>query len=213
MKQGVVVFIEGETELELYQKLIRHLHGCTTNGRFKIDTLEIRNLKGIGNYKNRARRVFLKEICVKHPNTAFTIVLCYDTDVFEFASKPPINWSEVEKDLIQIGAKKVVHVKAKRSIEDWLLLDTQGIVKYLKLTNAVTICNGNGLKTIQSLFKKAGKVYVKGSSVKGFVDALNVSIIMASVCTELKGMCRALGIKCTSTTNLCTSTTNKRKKS
>ena len=46
----------------------------------------------------------------------FTIVLCSDTDVFDFAPKPPIKWDEVKKDLANSGAAKVIHVQAKRSI-------------------------------------------------------------------------------------------------
>lgn len=43
------------------------------------------------------------------------VVLCYDTDVFEFGVHPPINRSKLEKDLIDKGASKVIHIKAKKA--------------------------------------------------------------------------------------------------
>ena len=45
-------------------------------------------LGGVGGFKSIALRKFVKEIKSKYEdNCEFTIVLCSDTDVFEFASK------------------------------------------------------------------------------------------------------------------------------
>ena len=44
-------------------------------------------------FKNIALRKFTKEIKPKYGDDwEFTIVLCSDTDVFDFAPKPPIKW-------------------------------------------------------------------------------------------------------------------------
>ena len=196
MSKGIVIFIEGDTEAEFYRKLLDELHSIAPDQRFQVDKLIIRNLKGIGNYKSRVKRVFEKEIMAKNSSMSFTVVLCYDTDVFDYSANPPVVWSEVEQELKKLGAVKIIHIKAKRTIEDWFLFDKVGILQYLGLPVDTHVPQTGGGNTLKSLFKKAGRVYVKGSSSKGFIDSLDIKFIMGSVCYELKSMCKALGIKC-----------------
>lgn len=196
MSRGIVIFIEGETEEEFYSRIINQLHSFAPERRFKVDKLLVRNLKGIGNYKNRAKRVFEKDIISRNPDVSFTVILCYDTDAFELSSKPPVVWSEVEQELKVSGAKKVIHIKAKRSIEDWFLLDIKGMLQYLRLKRTENIPKTGGAETVKALFKRAGKVYIKGSATKGFVEALDIKVIMAVICHDLKRLCKELGIKC-----------------
>jgi hypothetical protein len=196
MSKGVVIFIEGGTETEFYTSLINQLHLFAPEQRFVVDKLIIRNLKGIGNYKNRAKRVFEKEVISRNPGVNFAVVLCYDTDVFDLSPKPPVVWSEVEQQLKASGAEKIIHVKARRSIEDWFLFDVKWILQYLRLPEASNIPKTGGADTIKALFKKAGKVYIKGSATKGFVEALDIKTIMGLICHELKKLCKELGVKC-----------------
>mgnify|MGYP000989371681 CR=1 FL=1 len=139
MNKGIAIFIEGETEIEFYKKLLKNIRPLCDDRKFNVSKVVTRNLKGIGNYKNRAYRVFTKDIVPK-------IFLCYDTDVFEFSQKPPVKWKDVEKLLLDNGAKKVIHIKAKKSIEDWFLKDFSGLCKYLRLPNSTTISGSNGVK-------------------------------------------------------------------
>ncbi len=90
------------------------------------------NVRGVGGFKNDSIMKF-KRLMEKNPNREFIVALCYDTDVFEFASVPPINWDKVQKKMEQIGASKVIQIKAKRSIEDWLLYDVNGICRWLRI--------------------------------------------------------------------------------
>ena len=104
-----------------------------------------------------------KEIKPKYGDDCeFTIVLCSDTDVFDFAPKPPIKWDEVKKDLANSGAAKVIHVQAKRSIEDWFLYDIEGILGFLRLGKNTKVSGKNGYDKLQRLYKQANKVYYKG---------------------------------------------------
>ncbi len=196
MSRGVVIFIEGDTEAEFYSKIINYLHSIAPLQRFKVDRLIIRNLKGIGNYKNRVKRVYENEITGRNPGVNFTVVLCYDTDVFDLSSKPPVVWPEVERELKASGVKTIIHIKAKRSIEDWFLLDIRGVLQFLKLPENTGIPKTVGSETLKVLFKKAGKVYIKGSATKGFVDALDIKAIIEMICQEIKKLCKELGIKC-----------------
>ncbi|MCW2277572.1 hypothetical protein [Heliophilum fasciatum] len=188
--------------MEFYAKLRDQIRSYIPQQRFKVDTLILKNLKGIGNYKTTIKRIF-QEIIRQNPGVSFTVFLCYDTDVFEYSTKPIVNWSEVEKDLKAWGAKKIFHIKAKRSIEDWFLLDEGGILHYLNLSKGTKVSKNGGTKTIETLFKKGGKVYIKGST-RGFVDSLDIKLIMNNICPELKNLCKDLGVKCNDNNRKCT---------
>ena len=66
---------------------------------------------------------------MKYKDYEKIVFLCYDTDVFEFTQKPSINWKEVENKLHELGVSKIYHLSADKCIEDWFLLDLQGILK------------------------------------------------------------------------------------
>jgi hypothetical protein len=197
MNKGIVIFIEGETEVEFYKKLLQSIRPLCNDKKFNLSKIVIRNLKGIGNYKNRAYRVFSKDIVPKNPDVLFNVFFCYDTDVFEFSQKPPVKWREVEKILIENGAAKVIHIKAKKSIEDWFLIDHKGICKYLGLSVSKASSSGvNGVKKMENLFKKANKVYIKGGKTTDFLDSLDIKKIMGKICCEIKPLCKELGANC-----------------
>ncbi len=79
----VVVFVEGDTEVDFYKKLINHLRSLC-GGRLSCE-VKIHNLKGVGNYQSTAKRIFEKKIKQDYPaNTyEYKVFLSYDTDVFE----------------------------------------------------------------------------------------------------------------------------------
>lgn len=196
-RKGLVLFVEGETEVEFYGALLQHLKKQCSNKKYPFDNvLSPKNTKGIGGFKDRVVRKFEKQVLRTYTNTKFTVVLAYDTDVFEFADKPPVDWEEVEQALKEAGAAEVIHFPAKRTIEDWFLLDEDGIKKYLHLPNSTQFKGGTGLKRIENAFKKANKVYVKGTKVKGFVDALNIGLIASKLCENIQPLCEVLLTGC-----------------
>lgn len=196
-RKGLVVFVEGETEVEFYEAILLRLKDQCPGKRYPFDNvLPPKNLRGIGSFKERAVRIFEKQILRTYTGTKFTVVLAYDTDVFEFADKPPVNWKEVERSLKQAGADQIIHLPAKRTIEDWFWLDEQGVRSYLRLSNDTSIKGSTGLKKLEAAFKKANKVYVKGSKAKGFVNSLDIGMIISKLCNDLQPLCQALRIEC-----------------
>ena len=196
-KKGLVVFVEGDTDVEFYQALLLFLKERSPSGRYPFDVvLPPKNMRGIGSFKERAVRKFEKQVLRDNKGTRFTVVLAYDTDVFEFADKPPINWKEVENALKKAGAEQVIHLRARRSIEDWFLLDEAGVKRYLHISPTVCLKGATGLKRLESAFKKANRVYVKGNKVKGFVGALDIKLIAGNLCEELSPLCSVLRITC-----------------
>jgi len=194
----VVIFVEGATEISFYKKFVSHIH--EKNGGSLSAKIIYKNLKGIGNYKIQARNHLLKHIIPNHPKERITVLLCHDTDVFEGAAVPPVDWKKIRDELIKISeVNKVDFIKAKKSIEDWFLYDEVGILKFLRLPPETKV-NGRGFARIKELFKKANKLYVKGGrhEAERFMDALNIGLIASIICEDIKPLCKALGMNCIS---------------
>lgn len=100
MSKCLVLFVEGDTEVEFYKQVVANVRKIHPMGRFDTN-IEYRNVKGVGGFKSIALRKFVKEIKPKYADDCeFTVVLCSDTDVFEFSSKPPIKWNDVKRELV-----------------------------------------------------------------------------------------------------------------
>lgn len=195
MNRCLVLFVEGDTEMEFYKRVIANARQKRIGSTFDI-SIECKNVKGVGGFKNIALRKFIKEIRPKYDKGCeFTVALCRDTDVFELSSKPPVIWEEVEKEFIENGVQHVIHIKAQRSIEDWFLLDAEGIISFLRLPKKTKISGSNGYEKLKKLFKQANKIYYKGMKSNGLVEHLNVEKIAQSVSNELYPLYNELGIK------------------
>ena len=194
MSKCLVLLVEGDTEVEFYKQVIANARKLHPAGKF--DTyIEYRSVGGVGGFKNIALRKFIKQVKTKYDNDCeFTVVLCSDTDVFEFASKPPIKWNEVKKELEANGAKKVIHVQAKRSIEDWFLYDLEGILKFLRLAKNTKVSGKNGYDKLQRLYKQANKIYYKGIKSNGMIAHLDIDKIADEVKDQLNPLYKMLGV-------------------
>lgn len=194
MNKCLILFVEGDTEVEFYKQVVANARKLHPAGRFDTN-IEYRNVGGAGGFKSIALRKFVKEIKPQYEdNCKFTIVLCSDTDVFEFASKPPIKWNEVKRELMNNGALKIIHVQAKRSIEDWFLYDTEGILGFLRLGKNTRVSGKNGYDKLQRLYKQANKVYYKGIQSNGMIERLDIEKIADAVKDQLNPLYKALGV-------------------
>ncbi len=189
----IILFVEGYTEVDFYKALIADIR--TLHSEEFCCNIEYINMKGVGNYKNDALRK-LDEIKRKHPDSDIYAFLCYDTDVFKFSRKPPVDMKTVKKKLVENGVKKVEFIEANKSIEDWFLYDFDGVKRYLRLSAKTPKENGTGQEVIKKLFKKAKRVYVKGDKLDGFIDKLDIPLIRVQVCSNLKPLCNCLGLDC-----------------
>lgn len=55
--------------------------------------------------------------------------------------------------------------------------DIAGLSRYLKLNEVPKLSGDNAFNKIQTLFKRANKVYLKGISIKGFVGEMDFTPI------------------------------------
>ncbi len=179
----IVIFVEGQTDEVFYKKICQHLR---KSRKTKSKKLFVKNLKGIGNFEKKACAKIKNEINPKFPNSDLIVFCAYDTDVFNipFQQKPPVNWVKLEEKLICEGVSKVFHIKAKEMIEDWFLIDVDGICKSLKIKPFKPSGN-NGYYKIKNLFKRANKVYQKGYNINKFVDNLDYDKILKNIKDEI----------------------------
>lgn len=194
MTKCLVFFVEGDTEVEFYKQVVANARKLHPVGRFDTN-IEYRNVRGVGGFKSIALRKFIKEIKPKYgDNCEYTVVLCSDTDVFDFAPKPPIRWNEVKKELADNGASIIIHVQAKRSIEDWFLNDIEGILGFLRLSKSTKVSGKNGYDKLQRLYKQANKVYYKGIQSNGMIGHLDIEKIVNAAKDQLNPLYQALGV-------------------
>ena len=195
LNKCLVLFVEGQTEVEFYKALIKYIRECHVDKKLEHKVI-YRSIDGIGGYKKEVNRIFLKEVLPKVEGYQIIVALCYDTDVFGYVQRPKINWKEVEKLLKNDGAHKVLHIKAEKSIEDWFLIDKEGIRRFLKLSSDIEPQGSNGYEKLKYLFKKANKIYAKkGREVNGLVQALDIGLISRGVTKGLDLLYKELGVR------------------
>ena len=190
VKTVVVIFVEGETDKEFYQKLVKHIRE-KRGGRLHCK-VKYKNMKGVGNYKKNIANYLEQEVRAKYPNATAKAALCYDSDAFQTGKKPPVDWNAVNRNLQVIGIKKIVHVKAVKSIEDWFLYDPEGFREHLELSETIKIKQQGGLKEIKRLFLRAGETYIKGEKCKDLIKNLNLDVILPKINREIEGLLELL---------------------
>ena len=188
----IVLFVEGETDFEFYKKLIEYLKSKYASQNIQINNHKIYNVKGIGNYASKVPGKFKNEIVPKYGFFRLIVFCSYDNDVFKFSPKPPVDWDEVKRRLLDSGAEEVYFIVAKDMIEDWFLFDVNGLCTFLKIKVPKKIKGKNGYEKMNFLFKKANKIYEKGTYTYKFIASLDIDKIYTSIKTEIQDFEREL---------------------
>ena len=68
MCKCLVLFVEGDTEVEFYKQVVANARKLHPAGRFDTN-IEYRNVRGVGGFKSIALRKFTKEIKPKYGMT------------------------------------------------------------------------------------------------------------------------------------------------
>lgn len=192
----VVIFVEGDTDDVLFKLLVAYYRKVSTT---PIHSCEIVNMKGVSRYASSKLVGKLDaEIIPKTERKGMKVygVCCsYDTDVFEGDEAPVVDWKKVRKSIMKLNIEEFCTVEVKSEIEDWLLDDLEGICKFLKLKeNPKTLKGSNGYAKLLGLFKRCGKVYVKGESVIDFTDFISIAKIRNKRKSALSELERILNV-------------------
>lgn len=198
MDTHVLIFVEGDTDYEFYRSLLAVLRTLLDGKQWSAKSIKTYNIAGIGNYKTDALIQYneVKKNAKKKSGDKFKIIvaLCYDSDVFEYDKKPPVDMKRVAAVLKENGAAKVIHVKAVHSIEDWFLSDTQGIKDYFGEKVKIRNSNKSGYEILKALFKTKNKIYYKGKKVTDLLERLNMLTILENNYDRLRELCSILGV-------------------
>ena len=177
-KRCIIIYTEGETEEEFYDLVLEKIKEEYGADKFNVNKIIKKCLKGICKFDKKLLRKFEHEIFPKYKDYEIVVFLCYDADVFECSAKPPVDCSKLEQKLIELGANKVIHLKAEKCIEDLFLIDLVSICKYLGIDKIDRINGKNGVEKMKKLFSKGNRIYLKGYSCIGFVKALDMNKIL-----------------------------------
>ena len=77
LNKCLVLFVEGQTEVEFYKALIKYIRECHVDKKLEHKVI-YRSIDGIGGYKKEVNRIFLKEVKPKVEGYQITVALCYD---------------------------------------------------------------------------------------------------------------------------------------
>lgn len=194
---NIVFIMEGDADELIMRKLIDYyrqqgwqptqsidyynVHGFPTEKKIK------QKLTGIQQIKSD------KEIC-------FSTVCCeFDMDVLTVNRQfEEPNWKEIEREIkCRFPVEHFCLVKANSSIEDWMLDDTDGLLKALNLPPNTKASGSTGQEKVASLFRKKNIKYdrTKGrENIEKYINALDIEKIRKSRKKELSSLEKALGI-------------------
>lgn len=180
LKPHIVLFVEGDTDKVFFEALLVYYRTTSTT---PINSCEVCDLQGVSRYSTKVMGKLENEILPNVRKKGFVVkaVCCsYDTDVFEFAERPVVDWNKVKRNIKCLGITHFCQIEVKSSIEDWLLADKEGISKFLKLKTIPPISGNSGNQKMMDFFRKAKRVYVKGRSVLEFISFLDLSKIRST---------------------------------
>lgn len=172
----VVIFVEGDTDEVFFNRLLNYYRCQSVT---PVNSCEVQNMKGVGRYAGSKFTGKLSADIIprneRKGRKIYGVCCSFDTDVFEDEETPIVNWNKVRKIIARLGIEEFCTIEVKSAMEDWLLDDIEGVCSFLKLKDCPTSLNGaNGYAKMSGLFKRGGKVYVKGLSIADFIDALNI---------------------------------------
>lgn len=194
-QKNITVFVEGDTDREFFEMLLKYYREQSKQG---INTCKIYNLKGFGRYESKIISKVKNEIkprIEKSGGILHAVCCSYDTDVFEFAEKPPVDWKKVKTQIKGLGIKNFTEIRARMMIEDWFLKDLNGLCTFLKIAPPKSVDGKDGFSKMKNLFRKGNKIYQKGNNCHTFIGNLNVEIIREQVKVELREFEKLLGVK------------------
>ncbi len=171
-------FVEGKTEAVFYRLLTDYL--ASRSQREDLPILKFIDLKGENNFRQKLNAKSLSLYIQKHPANRYSFFFCYDHDLFP--NEPPIDWGKMKTALPSENVE-AHFISPIEQIEDWFFLDSQSLLKYLRLPADFDIAPYKKLHSrgLRKLFWKRHKVYRKGERAEALIKALSFPILIEKI--------------------------------
>ena len=103
-KKCVILYVEGQTEEEFYQKVKAYMRTKLPTAKFNVDKFDIVCTKSINRFKHKLLAKFQNEVMSKYrKKDEVTVVLCYDSDGYEYGTHPIVDKDKLEDELKKSG--------------------------------------------------------------------------------------------------------------
>ena len=171
-KKKALFFVEGETEVEFYNKILSKY--------FLSLPKKIINLHGNSNIYRKILGE-TNEHLRRNENDIVRIYCCIDRE--SRYHNPPLNINELItllKDKFKKNFLSAEQIIATQMIESWFFHDIEGIYKFLSVPKAerkphfFTPVQKLTHIHLSSLFERYGKLYIKGKKCKFFLDNIDL---------------------------------------
>lgn len=196
---GIALIMEGDTEYYFYEHIIRFI--CNNNSinfskipdedglfyRYELSkgtktlVVKIKNAESITQVTTQY--LWFKNFCAsKHAECPWEVFLCYDTDGQSISVFSQSDWDKLKQDITSLpNVKQIVDCAAKNDIEDIMLIDFNGILKYLgiyHLRKTIVLKGRKGKSKMKKLFQEANRTYHEGKRALPLIEALNLKKII-----------------------------------
>ena len=194
-KTVTVIFVEGDADELLIRRLLDYYRakGWRCDGN-----LEIVNTNGFPTEAKMNSKLEQIRTRSKDEVVRFKTVCCeYDSDVFELRFQQRPNWKLLEDHLYEkFSMSAFCRIEARTSIEDWMLDDTEGLLKALGLPINTKPKGKTGQEKVSDLFIKKQIIYnrYKGkTNIQKYIDKLDIAKIREARKMELEEFEMLLG--------------------
>lgn len=163
----------------------RYRHSNVRRMRREINGLANCNSYDAGSLTNMPKTSkWFEEECAKKylKKSLWTVFLCYDTDAYKYEVSPYYegDWKDLQDKIGKV--KEIVDLAAAADIEDVLLMDFEGICKYIGVEkpDRSLLKGRKGSAKMKALFRSYGKTYHKGERTQSLIENLDLQKIIDS---------------------------------
>ena len=120
----------------------------------------------------------------QYKNLEWTIFLCYDTDNYipNISKFYEDDWKELRKAISKRKSCSIVDLAAQADIEDIMLVDADGIFKFLEIKPIAIPTGSKGKVKLKKIFraKGQGSAYHAGERAESLINALDLDKIIST---------------------------------
>lgn len=200
-EKGIAFVLEGDTEKVFYLALLNHL--CEKHeGVFlekqidpncgeifytiKNDSCKVLimfNVVGAISQVVNSGSWFEKRCYGQHKNIDWTVFLCYDTDNYmpNISKFYEGDWKELRKAISKHRSCSIIDLAAQADIEDIMLVDSDGVFKFLDMAPTAIAPASKGKNKMRSIFRSKGRgcAYHAGERAEPLIRSLDFDKIIS----------------------------------